>query len=273
MPQVINTIESTTSGFSRRLAPGATAVFCRIRGVWLIDGSPARDFYRRDVVGQSREIADHTLEHRLGRTVAFIDMATRGVRAGARRIAGVNMDHLHACAARLVADFVFQVIERPAMQGGSLRLSNRYPVADAVEVFQGDAALSALRLSHNALADTVVGIFGKTALLARQLAEQAPCRLRAFLLQLTAQTPMAVADVVDVAPLVDLPIVVYRKVDDATINPQKLVNFFRGWFVDLAGCQQVKRPIVEPQVALPFLVLEQFALPHTTLIGDLDPPT
>src|SRR5262249_59334494 len=137
---------------------GATTLFCGIRGVWPIDCGPTGNIHRRDVVGQPREAAGHTLEARLRHTIMLIDTTTAWT--GPRGIAGVNLDHLHPVQPCLVNNLVFQVIEGPAMQCGSLRLPNRYPVADAAQVFQGDTTSGALSLNHNALADAVIGVMG-----------------------------------------------------------------------------------------------------------------
>src|SRR5260370_15353952 len=132
----------------------------------------------------------------------LIDTATFG--AGARRVAGVNVDDLDAVESRFVQYLAFEVVECPAMQCGSLRLSNRYPVADTTQIFQGNTASSALSLNHNALADAVVGVVRETRLFAGLLAQQATSRLCALLLQFAPQGPVSMAHMVDVAGLVGL---------------------------------------------------------------------
>src|SRR5262249_22149862 len=158
-----------------------------------------------------------TVELRLGRPITFIDTAT--CRTGTRRVAGIDIDDFDAGLSCFVTDLLLQIVKRPAMQDGSLGLLNRYPVADALEVFQGDAALSALSLCHDAFADAMVGVARKTMFLTGQ-ALQAPFgRFGAFLLQLATQATVAVADVVDGVGAVDFAIAVGGEVDNAAINP------------------------------------------------------
>lgn len=62
---------------------------------------------------------------------------------------------------REISWFLTQVMERPAVQRSPLGLAKPYPLADALEVFQGDAALGALGLGHDAFADAVVDVEGR----------------------------------------------------------------------------------------------------------------
>src|SRR5262245_4632270 len=108
-------------------------------------------------------------------------------RTGARGVARINVNDLHAVQPGFVEYLGFQVVKCPAMQGGPMRASNRYPVADAVQVFQANAASSALRLDHDALTEAVVGIVAEAPFFACQMAQQATSRLGSFVLQLAAQ--------------------------------------------------------------------------------------
>src|SRR5262249_8763778 len=163
--------------------------------------------------------------------------------------------NLHAIQPCFVADFLLKIVECPAMQSGSLRLSNRYPVADAIQVFEGNAALSALSLNHNAFADAVVGVIRETGFFARQAIERATSRTSAFLLQLTAQSAVTMADVVDMAAAVSLSITVHRDIDYAPVHAEKLGDFRWDRLLHITGRQQVKLAVVVPQVALAFLML------------------
>src|SRR5882724_6917441 len=243
---------------------------CGIRDVWVIDCTPARNCYRRDVVGQAREAADHTFETGLRKTVMLINTTTNG--ASPRGVAGIDVDDLHAIQPRFVADFVFEIVKCPTMQGGSLRLANRYPVADTLQVFEGDAASSALSLDHNAFADAMVGIIGEALLLVSLSLQQAFGRERPLLLQLAAQAAVAMAHAVDMASLMDLSIAVHRDIDNASVHARKFSDFRWRGFLNLAGCQQIEIAVVEPQVALALLVREQVALSLPTRIRQFLPP-
>ena len=150
------------------------------------------------------------------RTIRFINMAA--TRTGARGVARVNRDNRHAHLLRLVLDKAAKLGKGPAMQLRSLRLTNRYPFADVRQLFQRNPALSAFSLSHNFLADLVVGMSGKTLLFAGQLAQTPPCRVCAFALQLGTQPPMAKAHVVDCLSGHDSDITINGNIRHAEVN-------------------------------------------------------
>ena len=104
-------------------------------------------------------------------TVALID--TTAYRAGARGIARVYRDDRHAREGRLVLDKLAKLIKRPVRVSCPLLAPNRYPVTDALEVFEGDPAPGVLRGLHDTLADAVVGVSLVALLLAGYLAELA----------------------------------------------------------------------------------------------------
>src|SRR5262249_45409523 len=155
---------------------------------------------------------------------------------------------------------LLQIVKRPTMQGGSLGLLNRYPVANALQVFQGNAALSALSLCHDAFADAMVGVARKTMLFTCQLFQAPFGGFGAFLLQLATQAAVAVADVVDVVGAVDFAIAVGGEVDNAAINAQVALDLLRDWLLNVASGQQIPLATMEPQVTFALLMLEQVAL-------------
>src|SRR5258707_6256710 len=99
---------------------------------------------------------------RLRGSVMFVDAPT--FRTSARGVTRVNVNHFHAVKSRLVQYLLLKTIKCPAMQRGSLRLPNRYPITDATQIFQGDPALSVLSLNHDTFADAMVGVVSETLL-------------------------------------------------------------------------------------------------------------
>src|SRR5258706_2314901 len=175
----------------------------------------------------------------------FIDTAT--FRTSTRGIAGIDVDNFHTVQSCFVAYFLFKIIECPAMQCGSLRLSNRYPVADAAQIFQSNSAPSALSLNHDAFADTVIGVVREAIFFACQLTQTALGRLRAFYLQRAPQSPMAMPDVIHAAAFVDLSVAIHGDVDNSPVYAKKRFDFSGRWLLNLPGCHQVEPAVVEPQ--------------------------
>ncbi len=69
-------------------------------------------------------------------------------------------------------------MERPTLLDASLRLAHRCPVADARQIFEGNAAPGVLGLRDRLFGDAVVDIRGKPMFLATTFLEQAVRRFR-----------------------------------------------------------------------------------------------
>ena len=188
-------------------------------------------------------------------TIAFFRTATHRTFSGG--VARVNIGDGDAAPLRFVGDKLPQLIERPAVHCGALRLANRYPVADAAQVFQGDPAASVLSLFHNAFADRVVDVCGKATLLARQLLEATLRAARALALQLLAQAPVTKAHGLNRRPRVHDAIAIYSDIHDAQVNAEKAVRVKRRFFGYLAGRREVEVALAIDQVAFALLVCQQ----------------
>ncbi len=103
--------------------------------------------------------------------------------AGPTRVGRIHEDYLYPGLRGLVDDELPQLSERPVVQAGPLAAPSLYPVADAPEVFQGDAAAELLRFGHNPLGDPVINIPLVSPLASRQCSELPAGRPRAPLLQ------------------------------------------------------------------------------------------
>src|SRR4051794_12407778 len=97
-----------------------------------------------------------TLELGLSLSVALLAMATRT--AGAAGITRVDGNHENPGELCLVFDEAAQLEEGPASHACSLSLRKRCPVADPLEVFQGDAATGVLSVRDELLGNLVVHI-------------------------------------------------------------------------------------------------------------------
>ncbi len=181
-------------------------------------------------------------------------------RTGTRRVARVYQNNGYTRQLRFVRDFLPEIVERPAMQIGTLRLSNRYPGADALKVFQGDAATSALSLFDQSLADRVVGIAGETIFSTCQFFQAMAGGFRALALQFATQTAVTVTHAVDCASRMPFAIAVGSDIDNAQINPQRALYVPFVWLVHRTGRQQVEFATHVSQIAFALLVVQQFPL-------------
>jgi len=228
--------------------------------------SPACNVAGRDGVRGAREPAGHAGEHTLGRTVPVINEAAG--RAGAAGIPGINEDQWDACQRCFVVNKPAQLCERPGGERRPLGLSNPYPRADALQVFQSDPTLRAFSRGDDLLADAVVHVLGKTRLLATTVLQYALRGLRPFGLKLRAQAAMAVAQTVHLRPGVDGSVRVGGDVDDTHVNAEEVSHVARFGFVYVAGGEKEPLSIDERQVRLSLLELKQGALPLSAHEGD-----
>src|SRR5579863_315017 len=184
------------------------------------------------------EATRNTLKHFLGRTVCFRNMTT--LTAFLRRVMGVNRHHAHAVPLRLVFDELAQLPKRPGMQDSALALPNRYPLADALEIFQSDTPFGALRRRNQSFADAVVGIRGKPPFTPTAFLQQTLRRLGVLLLQLGAQATEPRAHIGDVVALHHLAIRGSGDVLNAQIHTNELTGLCGVWLRDINRDQQIE---------------------------------
>src|SRR3984885_15210926 len=205
----------------------------------------------------------------LSLSVPLVDMsAGRAFSAGVARIDSYNR-HTHHLG--FVFDEASKLGERPTAQNGTLLFPNRYPVVDALQLFQGDSALGAFGFSSDLLQDAVIHVRSKASFFATELLELPSGAARALLLQFRAQRTSAIANLVDLPSRQLLAIGGGGDGFDAEINPRKVLchawlrgrNFARRSHVELA--------FVVDQVRLAMLGLQQFFLALPGRIGDLEP--
>lgn len=206
------------------------------RQVWPVYGGPA-DVNGSDVVGCSREATRHTAKRVSIRTIALLAMPTFGTRSGS--VSGIDKENRNSGELRFVLDKAPKLRERPTMQRAPLAASSRNPLANALQVFEGNAAVRVLRLAHDALGDSVVYMsshpfFFLAALLQKALGCSALFRLKpiphaSVTMTQTSKLPTAV----------DLPIRVRRDVLDAEVNPNPALGCAERWLLELCRGEQV----------------------------------
>ena len=105
--------------------------------------------------------ARHTNESALRGPVAPIH--TTAIRAGPRSIAGVDQEYWNSHQPRLIFEERTELKERPSVQHGTLKATNRYPLADPALVLERYRARGVFRFDHNLLAEAVIDVFRKTS--------------------------------------------------------------------------------------------------------------
>lgn len=206
----------------------------------------------------TREATVYTGESTLRRTVCLIDTAT--VWTGARGIAWIDRKHFDALTFRLVLDKHSELEKRPAMPLCALRLTNRYPIANATEFFEGDPATGVFSRIYNGFADVMVYPGRETTLFARQLLELTSCRMGLSFLELGSQLAMAVANVVHSLCAMHYAIAIDGDIFDAEVNAENIFNILWCRFVNVASREQIEVAADEAQIGLAALVLKQFSV-------------
>src|ERR1700728_2751518 len=182
------------------------------------------------------------------------------VRALPAAVAGIDRDQENTCQRSLLAQKGAKLMERPTAQSGRLLFPNRYPVVDALQLFQGDAALGALGLGNDLLQDAVIDVSSKASFFATELLELPFGAARDLLLQFRAQRTSAIANLVDLTSRQLLAIGGGGDGFDAEINPRKVLchAWLRGR--NIARRSNVEIVFVVDQVRLTMLLLQQFFL-------------
>ena len=195
------------------------------------------------------------------KTIGFVNVTTS--RTGAARISGVNQENWHANPFGFVGHEGAKLEERPTMQGCPLCATNRNPLADTAQIFQGNRSICVFRFGNQFLADAVVGVFGKTVFFSRKPFEFTFGGARPFGLQFSPQAAVTVANIIDLTGFVDFTIVIYSNIYHSEVNPQRAFNIKWLWFGYLASSRKEKHPFVQPKVAFSLPCLKQFQLTFT----------
>ena len=106
----------------------------------------------------------------------------------------------------------------------SLCPSNRNPVPDTLQVFQGNAAISAFGLRNHRLTDTVIHVTSEPVFLAPPCLQQPLRRWCPFLLELGPQTGMTTTQTVHAFPGMTCPVTVGGNVHDAQVHTQVILD-------------------------------------------------
>lgn len=127
-----------------------------------VDGGPGSNNSGCIQIGVLGMPAGEAAERCLGRAVIGVNKSADTTLLA--RIRPVDDLHRNPRTSGLVLDEGSELMERPFMMSFALIVSNRGPLANACQIFQGDPPLRALCRANDPLADDVVGIGLKPAL-------------------------------------------------------------------------------------------------------------
>jgi len=202
----------------------------------------------------------------LSTTIGFIDTTTD--RTGATCIPWVHWAHRNASLLSLVFDEATKLKERPITVLVPLLAANR-SLTDALKVFQGDTSVSVLRFLNKPLTNRMIDVCLKTGLTARQLTKFAFRRLGLLALKITAAVFVLPAVTFHYLTVKIFSITIRRKIDNAKVYPQKVVNIKLIRFLKVTGDEQVERSVDVNEVAFPKLTPQELALMFSTSEGDM----
>jgi len=152
-------------------------------------------------------------------------------RAFPTRIARIDDDEFHARLPCLVLDEAAKLMESPSAHLRPLLLAKPCPVADALQVFQGQSTPSVFGLSNELFGNSMVSVLAKARFAPRNGFELTPDSLRAQaeplaancrLLETTAKIVVADATGFDIRARVALPVAVGGDVLDTQIYTKKI---------------------------------------------------
>lgn len=163
-------------------------------------------------------------------------------------------------------------MERPIVLDATLSLLNSYPFADALQVFESDAASGAFGLRDQPLTDGVVDVAGEPLLLPPALLEESLGRLGAFGLEPRPKLRVTFAQAIQVPAGESLAVRVGGDVDDAEVNPEPVARRVGGWFGYVHDHGEVESAVAVDEVSLPADAIQPESLIPAEDDGDKLPP-
>ena len=198
--------------------------------------------------------------------VRLVDGSAFGTRLAC--VSGINRFYSHTFGESFVADKRPELPECPRMDGCALVLTNGYPVADAREVFKGDATLGVFGLAHNRLADDVIRVGLKPLLLPSELLEMSLRASSSSRLKTCSELGYTRTSSEDFSSRMGLTVRVEGKVTDTQIDPEPSLDLPLLRIRDVHRDEKVEATISNHEVGFPSVVNEKFSLMVSAYEGD-----
>lgn len=235
-----------------------------IRYHWLVDCNPGprTDVQGRDVVCVPSKAARPTKELGLGFTVGLLDVPTGWTFMTG--VPGVNKEHRDTSEPGFVHNKGSELVEGPICQSCVMPLPNRYPIANALEIFKANSATGALSVRHNGFTDPVVFVLLITGLFAAKLLQFPSSRAGTLPLKISSSVGGLPPVFLDVLSRVDVAITVGRDVDDSEVNSEHFLWSEEWGLIYFANSRQVKGSLHEEEINLPLSMGKKFPLSFPT---------
>ena len=153
--------------------------------------------------------------------LAILLLAMPASVARPRGVSWVNQGDRHTGQDRLVGQECAKLEETPTVVPCPLSLSNRYPVANAAQIFESDSASGVFGFLDKDLADNVVHVGPKTFLFSSDSAEVPLGRWGAYRLKRSAALGVPLALGFDQRPVEGFPCAICGDLHDAQVDPQR----------------------------------------------------
>lgn len=239
------------------------------RDVWLVDRSPA-DVLRSDLVCEPNESAVATVET-LPVSVLFGNKAA--VWTCATCVFWVHKPNGNTSEFSLVFDELSELMEAPRVLGATLTPSNRYPRADAPQVFEGDSTLGAFSLRNQPLRDDVVDVSNEARLFSTAFLKQTLSRLGSFALKFSSKFSIAFSYTVNFVSTPSLPIGISGNVFDSKVYSKPFFSVVYWWLRNINDYCKIENAVSEDKVCLSSNSAEPFSLvsskPHRNNLSTL----
>lgn len=185
-------------------------------------------------------------------------------RTSLRRISRIQEYYRSPGEFGFVRDKLLQLVERPAMQIATLRATNPYPLADALQILKSNPAAGVFSPIHNLFADTMIFLLDKTLFLAGKTFQNTTRRSGSFGLQSATLAEATAANTEHVRPAVLIAVTIGGYVDNTHIDAQNAINVNRFGRFDLAGNEQVEVTSDKAQVGFASVAMQEFKSPVAT---------
>jgi hypothetical protein len=133
----------------------------------------------------------------------------------------------------------------------TLRLSNRCPFMDALEVFRSNSTTGAFGPFHQFPGDLAVYVPGKSGFLLTAFLQKSPGRFGSFPLEPLAKFEVTFPQTVQMAAGKVFPVTIGGNVFNSKVYPQEINRFFWRWLREIDDQQEIKHVIHQNQIGLP----------------------
>jgi hypothetical protein len=162
----------------------------------------------------------------------------------------INEDHGHPCSLCLVGDEASKLRERPTVQAVTLIFFSPCPISDAVDSFEGDAAIGALSQRYDAFRNYVIRVARGSLFFSLPFPQKSFGAFGALFLKFFPKRLVPVTDLINLVSAVPIAVRIEGYVSDSKVDAYQVHDL--GLFsVGYVNCDvQKKLPVSIDQIAL-----------------------